>query len=60
MQPTGRLSKGRSLSGYQQKKVWINDGAGKFIDVAQGVGATDIYDGRSIAVADCGIGEFLM
>jgi enediyne biosynthesis protein E4 len=43
---------GRSLSGYQQKKVWINDGAGKFIDVAQGVGATDIYDGRSIAMAD--------
>jgi len=29
---------GRSLSGYQQKKVWINDGAGKFEDVAQAVG----------------------
>ena len=29
---------GRSLSGYQQKKVWVNDGAGKFEDVAQAVG----------------------
>jgi enediyne biosynthesis protein E4 len=43
---------GRSLSGYQQKKVWINDGAGKFEDVAQAVGVTDIYDGRSVALAD--------
>lgn len=43
---------GRSLSGYQQKKVWMNDGAGKFIDVAQAVGITDRYDGRSIALAD--------
>src|ERR1700733_2054328 len=43
---------GRSLSGYQTKKVWINDGAAKFVDVAQAVGATDIYDGRSVALAD--------
>ena len=43
---------GRSLSGYQQKKVWINDGAAKFVDVAQAVGATDTYDGRSIVLAD--------
>jgi hypothetical protein len=43
---------GRSLSGYQQKCVWINDGAGKFTEVAQSVGATDTYDGRSVAVAD--------
>jgi len=43
---------GRSLSGYQQKRVWLNDGAGKFIDVAQAVGATDVYDGRSVALAD--------
>jgi hypothetical protein len=42
----------RSLAGYQQKKVWINDGAGRFLDVAQMVGATDRYDGRSVAVAD--------
>jgi hypothetical protein len=43
---------GRSLSGYQQKRVWVNDGAGKFNDVAQAVGATDTYDGRSVALAD--------
>lgn len=43
---------GRSLSGYQQKKVWLNDGAGKFVDVAQAVGAGDVYDGRAVAVAD--------
>jgi hypothetical protein len=43
---------GRSLSGYQQKKVWINDGAGKFEDVAQAVGVTDTYDGRAVALAD--------
>src|SRR5580698_9473593 len=43
---------GRSLTGYQNKKVWLNDGAGKFIDVAQSVGVTDVYDGRSVALAD--------
>jgi hypothetical protein len=43
---------GRSLSGYQQKHVWLNDGAGKFNDVAQAVGVTDTYDGRSIVMAD--------
>ena len=43
---------GRSLSGYQNKRVWLNDGAGKFVDVAQAVGATDTYDGRSVALAD--------
>jgi enediyne biosynthesis protein E4 len=43
---------GRSLAGYQQKKVWVSDGAGRFIDVAPMVGVTDRYDGRSIAVAD--------
>jgi hypothetical protein len=42
----------RSLAGYQPKKVWINDGAGRFIDVAQMVGATDRYDGRSVALGD--------
>jgi hypothetical protein len=42
----------RSLSGYQQKRVWLNDGAGHFIEVAQAVGATDTYDGRSVALAD--------
>ncbi|HTU44644.1 MAG TPA: CRTAC1 family protein [Bryobacteraceae bacterium] len=43
---------GRSLSGYQQKRVWINDGAGQFKEVAQLVGVTDRFDGRSVALAD--------
>jgi len=43
---------GRSLSGYQQKHVWLNDGAGKFVDVAQAVGVNDTYDGRAVAFAD--------
>jgi hypothetical protein len=43
---------GRSHSGYQQKHVWLNDGAGKFVDVAQAVGVTDTYDGRAVAMAD--------
>jgi hypothetical protein len=43
---------GRSLSGYQHKKVWLNDGAGKFVDVAQAVGASDVFDGRSVALVD--------
>lgn len=43
---------GRSLSGYQQKRVWLNDGAGKFIDIAHAVGVTDSHDGRAVAVAD--------
>jgi hypothetical protein len=43
---------GRSLSGYQTKRVWLNDGAGKFVEVAQAIGATDTYDGRSVALVD--------
>jgi hypothetical protein len=43
---------GRSLSGYQHKRVWLNDGAGRFVDVAQAVGASDQYDGRSVALVD--------
>jgi hypothetical protein len=43
---------GRSLSGYQQKHVWLNDGAGRFVDVARAVGVTDTYDGRAVALAD--------
>lgn len=43
---------GRSLSGYQQKRVWINDGAGGFREVSQLVGVTDRFDGRSVALAD--------
>ena len=43
---------GRSLSGYQPKRVWLNDGAGKFINVAQAVGVTDLFDGRAVALVD--------
>jgi hypothetical protein len=43
---------GRSLAGYQAKRVWLNDGAGHFTDVAQSVGVTDTYDGRAVALAD--------
>jgi hypothetical protein len=43
---------GRSLSGYQRKRVWLNDGAGKLTDVALAVGVTDQYDGRAVAIAD--------
>jgi enediyne biosynthesis protein E4 len=46
--------RGRSFSGYQRKRLWVNDGAGRFTDVAQVVGATDTYDGRSVALADLG------
>ena len=44
--------RGRSLSGFQQKRVWLNDGAGNFKEVAQAVGATDVLDGRAVATAD--------
>jgi len=44
--------KGRSLSGYQRKRVWLNDGLGRFTEVAQVVGVHDTYDGRAVALAD--------
>ncbi len=46
--------RGRSLSGYQPSRVWLNDGAGKFTEVAQDVGVDDTYDGRAVALADFG------
>jgi len=46
--------RGRSLSGYQRKRVWINDGGGRFTEVAQAVGASDTFDGRAVALADFG------
>jgi hypothetical protein len=42
----------RSLSGYQTKRVWLNDGAGRFNEVAQSVGVTETLDGRGVVVAD--------
>jgi hypothetical protein len=46
--------RGRSFSGYQRKRVWVNDGVGRFTEVAQSVGASDTYDGRAVAFADFG------
>jgi hypothetical protein len=43
---------GRSLSGYQPKRLWLNDGAGRFAEVAQEVGLTDTQDGRAVVLAD--------
>jgi hypothetical protein len=43
---------GRSLGGYQTKRVWLNDGAGRFAEAAQAVGVTETYDGRAVALAD--------
>src|SRR5688572_6844843 len=42
----------RSLAGYQPKRVWVNDGSGGFVDVAQMIGASDRHDGRAVALAD--------
>ncbi|MGH7475847.1 MAG: CRTAC1 family protein [Longimicrobiales bacterium] len=44
--------RGRSLSGDQQDRLWLNDGAGRFQDVTRAVGAANGYDGRAVALAD--------
>ncbi len=41
-----------SLSGYERKHVWLNDGYGTFKDVAGAVGVGDTHDGRAVAEAD--------
>jgi hypothetical protein len=43
---------GRSLSGHQQTRIWLNDGAGQFQDVAPAVGGASTHDGRAVALAD--------
>ena len=43
---------GRSLSGYQENRIWINDGAGKFQEVANAVGGSLRLDSRAVAFAD--------
>lgn len=43
---------GRTFSGYQANKLWLNDGAGRFREVAGVVGAAMNLDSRSIAYAD--------
>ncbi|HEX9109036.1 MAG TPA: CRTAC1 family protein [Longimicrobiales bacterium] len=43
---------GRSMSGHQRDRVWLNDGAGRFQDVSAAVGVKGNYDGRAVALAD--------
>jgi hypothetical protein len=44
--------RGRSLSGYQQDRVWLNDGVGRFRDVTRAVGAVNAHDGRAVVFVD--------
>jgi hypothetical protein len=41
----------QSLAGHQNKCVWLNKGGG-LVDIAKAIGVTDIYDGRSVVLAD--------
>ena len=41
-----------SLSGYEPSRVYLNRGVAGWVDVAKPVGVTDLYDGRSVALAD--------
>ena len=43
---------GRSQSGYQHNRIWINTGKGLFYDVANEVIGDRTYDSRSVALAD--------
>lgn len=43
---------GRTFSGYQTNKIWLNDGAGRFREVARSVGGNAAMDSRSVAYAD--------
>ncbi len=44
--------KGRSQSGFQRNKIWLNDGSGFFLEVADMVGDRETLDSRSVVVAD--------
>jgi hypothetical protein len=43
-----------SLSGYERSRVYLNRGLSGWVDVADGVGVADEYDGRAVALADLG------
>lgn len=43
---------GRTFSGYQTNKIWMNDGAGRFREVAAAVGGELNLDSRAVAYAD--------
>jgi enediyne biosynthesis protein E4 len=44
--------RGRSLSGYQEDRVWLNDGAGRFRDATPVLRSVTLHDGRAVAFAD--------
>jgi enediyne biosynthesis protein E4 len=44
--------KGRSQSGYQENKIWLNEGSGHFRNVAKYVADSEKYDSRAVAMAD--------
>jgi hypothetical protein len=43
---------GRSLSGHQSDRYWLNDRAGGLIDISAAVPGDSAYDGRAVVVAD--------
>jgi hypothetical protein len=43
---------GRSHSGYQRNKVWINSGSGFMYDVSEKVAGPQTHDSRSVALVD--------
>lgn len=44
--------KGRSQSGFQQDKIWINNGSGRFSDAAGNKADHENFDSRAVAFAD--------
>lgn len=42
----------RTFSGYQQNKIWLNDGAGRFREVSTAVGGNLTLDSRAVAHVD--------
>jgi hypothetical protein len=44
--------KGRSQSGYQQNRIYLNNGSGHFQDVAKFVSDSEAFDSRAVALAD--------
>lgn len=43
---------GRSQSGFQQNKVWVNGESGTFADVSDYISDMPTYDSRAVALAD--------
>jgi len=43
---------GKSQSGYEQDKIWLNEGNGEFRDISNEICPYATYDGRAVAMAD--------